>query len=355
MDTEWNDYGQVRSSHHLSTSLTSISLTSAQVYSKALDSQLGPYQDVNPKAGKYAEDWMSLDGLAWPESPFSQSSLSSTGGSYSLQGSPWSPFEGSCTTATQALVQCNGLLDTQDTSYLNSPANAQSINANQTAFEIDWFPEDPRPVFPWVDLSSASKGGRTNEERAKENIMSVPSPISSPSPTSLTETPTPTTPESTCRSSELATPPKPTRISKRVKKDADARIPKRTRHTSAKPKPKPNRKPRSPSLASINSSVSQDSRNSHNLIEKQYRNRLNSQFESLLETLPHKEPTGEAGEKRLSKAEVLVHANQYIQELEEEMRILEEKNDELEECLEGWKARYSRLGDRDSSSSGSES
>jgi len=64
-----------------------------------------------------------------------------------------------------------------------------------------------------------------------------------------------------------------------------------------------------------------------------------------LETLTNKEPAGEAGEKKMSKAEILVHANQYIQQLEEEMRVLEEKNDELEDCLEGWKARYSRLGD----------
>jgi len=63
----------------------------------------------------------------------------------------------------------------------------------------------------------------------------------------------------------------------------------------------------------------------------------------------------EAGEKSLSKAEILVHANEYIQELEEQMRVLEEKNDELETCLEGWKARDSRLGDATSSSSGCES
>jgi flagellar biosynthesis chaperone FliJ len=55
---------------------------------------------------------------------------------------------------------------------------------------------------------------------------------------------------------------------------------------------------------------------------------------------------GEAGEKRVSKAEVLVHANQYIQELEEEMRVLEEKNKSLEECVEGWKEKWTKLGDR---------
>jgi hypothetical protein len=134
-----------------------------------------------------------------------------------------------------------------------------------------------------------------------------------------------------------------------MKKDSDyapkaSRTSKRTKYTSENPRPVlTNKKQRSASSASINSPVSQDSRNSHNLIEKQYRNRLNLQFESLLETLP-KEPVGEAGEKRVSKAEVLVHANEYIQELEEEMRLLEEKNDGLEECVQGWKVRWSKSG-----------
>jgi hypothetical protein len=42
-------------------------------------------------------------------------------------------------------------------------------------------------------------------------------------------------------------------------------------------------------------------------VEKQYRNRLNGQFETLLQKLP-KEEAGYADEKRVSKVEVLVLA-----------------------------------------------
>lgn len=80
-------------------------------------------------------------------------------------------------------------------------------------------------------------------------------------------------------------------------------------------------------------------RNNHSLVEKQYRSRLIVQFESLLETLP-KKPVGREGEKRVNKMEVLVHANQYIQELERDMKALEEENDRLEGCVEDLKSKW---------------
>lgn len=72
------------------------------------------------------------------------------------------------------------------------------------------------------------------------------------------------------------------------------------------------------------------------MIEKQYRNRLNLQFESLLETLPK----GLQDEKRVGKAEVLIHANQYIQKLEKDLRLLEEKNLGLEGCVKDMERRW---------------
>ncbi|KAJ9150657.1 hypothetical protein NKR23_g3587 [Pleurostoma richardsiae] len=84
------------------------------------------------------------------------------------------------------------------------------------------------------------------------------------------------------------------------------------------------------------------SRNSHNLVEKQYRNRLNAQFESLLDALPDpmRAPSSGAadgsgmqsfdfGEKRVSKAEVLDLARRHIQSLERERDALERERDDL--------------------------
>lgn len=69
-------------------------------------------------------------------------------------------------------------------------------------------------------------------------------------------------------------------------------------------------------------------------MEKQYRNRLNSQFESLLSALPAEDVfcQGESGgveQKRVSKAEVLVLAEKYIKELEKERIELKGENGEL--------------------------
>ncbi|KAL1863960.1 hypothetical protein VTK73DRAFT_6280 [Phialemonium thermophilum] len=74
-------------------------------------------------------------------------------------------------------------------------------------------------------------------------------------------------------------------------------------------------------------------RHSHNMVEKQYRNRLNQQFESLLAVLPAESQGsrggGEGDERRLSKAEVLDMARQRITTLEEERRTLQLEREEL--------------------------
>lgn len=79
-------------------------------------------------------------------------------------------------------------------------------------------------------------------------------------------------------------------------------------------------------------------RSSHNQVEKQYRNRLNHQFERLLAILPT--PIDESGgiegedaarnsDRRLSKVEVLDMARQHIQMLEREASELEQQRQEL--------------------------
>ncbi|KAM5353793.1 hypothetical protein ACJ41O_000443 [Fusarium nematophilum] len=84
-------------------------------------------------------------------------------------------------------------------------------------------------------------------------------------------------------------------------------------------------------------------RASHNLVEKQYRNRLNAQFESLLSALPEHARHGGPGngddnesegandpDRRVSKGEVLEMARKHIQALEQERNQLERENLELQ-------------------------
>lgn len=66
-------------------------------------------------------------------------------------------------------------------------------------------------------------------------------------------------------------------------------------------------------------------RAAHNQVEQQYRKRLNGYFEKLLEVLPE----GEAGERRVSKAEVLDLARRRIKVLEKEMAGLQKERKEL--------------------------
>lgn len=114
------------------------------------------------------------------------------------------------------------------------------------------------------------------------------------------------------------------------------------------------RERRSPSLISKNahkqrgteSVEERKNRNSHNVVEKQYRNRLNAQFESLLDTLPAAvrrmsgddegatgEPARSKGEKRVSKGEVLDMGRRHIQALEEERENLTIERNKLRDSL----------------------
>ncbi|KAJ3513359.1 hypothetical protein NM208_g15198 [Fusarium decemcellulare] len=105
-------------------------------------------------------------------------------------------------------------------------------------------------------------------------------------------------------------------------------------------------------------------RASHNLVEKQYRNRLNAQFESLLSALPDQARHGGNGngddnesdganeaDRRVSKGEVLEMARKHIQTLERERNQLELENLELQGSLRRLKGSAS---DGTVSSSGQE-
>ncbi|CAJ2506944.1 Uu.00g081300.m01.CDS01 [Anthostomella pinea] len=109
------------------------------------------------------------------------------------------------------------------------------------------------------------------------------------------------------------------------------------------------------------------SRETHNNVEKQYRNRLNMHFESLLSALPESMQCGEEGggvggelgggggggggsvagggegaDRRVSKAEVLDMARRHIKALERECALLEGERDELRDNNEKLRWMFSR-------------
>ncbi|KAH6666317.1 hypothetical protein B0J14DRAFT_200860 [Halenospora varia] len=92
------------------------------------------------------------------------------------------------------------------------------------------------------------------------------------------------------------------------------------------------------------STTTPGARTNHNLVEKQYRTRLNGQFENLLQSLPLEAVGGVDGEKKVSKAEVLVLAKEHIRELERENRMLEEENFGLKNAVEELRRRWVELG-----------
>jgi hypothetical protein len=78
------------------------------------------------------------------------------------------------------------------------------------------------------------------------------------------------------------------------------------------------------------------SRTNHNMVEKQYRNRLNSQFDTLLSVLPDAVMDSRVSgseERKISKAEVLILAMQHISQLEKAGSQLKGERDALLEKL----------------------
>lgn len=98
-----------------------------------------------------------------------------------------------------------------------------------------------------------------------------------------------------------------------------------------------------------------NTKTSHNMVEKQYRGRLNGQFTTLLGVLPPDLVAAEvdgylrdgaSAEKKVSKAEVLVLARNRIEDLEREKRELEGGNNALLQDMQRLKGDWVRLGEQ---------
>jgi hypothetical protein len=96
-----------------------------------------------------------------------------------------------------------------------------------------------------------------------------------------------------------------------------------------------------------------DSRAIHNLIERQYRNRLNNQFSSLLDAIPRELVVAEVGngygdaerealDKRVNKGDVLMLAKRHIEALEKRGRELETQREVMLRDIDQYKKMWMR-------------
>ncbi|TVY32035.1 Allergen Fus c [Lachnellula subtilissima] len=127
------------------------------------------------------------------------------------------------------------------------------------------------------------------------------------------------------------------------KPDSSAKTPKRPRKSAKTSKnTTPMSSKRSPTTPDSDTGAGSSSalRANHNLTEKLYRNRLNGQFEVLLSALPPAHDAGDVRdgeEKRVSKAEVLILAKEYIRALEQTRLELEKEMGSLSSNVESLK------------------
>jgi len=233
----------------------------------------------------------------------------STGGPFysPLDDGHLNPFEDSFLSA-QSSVPMN------DYSEARHPYSAIGYQNNCGNESVGPFMSTP----PYVNLSSITIDDSLNDESDEQIILSETQPRAS-NPPSSTRQPAWTSPR---RGSTISDPKLPHQHHKRTKSETYAK------------------KLRSNSVSSSSGSFHlPGARTNHNLVEKQYRTRLNSQFDTLLKSLPR-----EGGEKRVSKAEVLILAKSRIEELEAGKKSLEAERIELQTSFEGLKERWVDLG-----------
>jgi len=99
----------------------------------------------------------------------------------------------------------------------------------------------------------------------------------------------------------------------------------------------------SSSAKSPSSKENNKGRTNHNQVEKEYRNRLNGQFETLLSSLPNDDDRVGA-KSRVSKADVLVLAKKHIMQLEREKMMLEEQRQKLQGNVQELKRKFMEVG-----------
>jgi len=222
------------------------------------------------------------------------------------------------------------------------PSNAMAHVFNDIVPPRDDFNIDPRFLLPQLNINTSQQ----LQEDYHSSQLHSPKHTSNPSPT-----PTHTSTPSSSSKATLQPAWGGSRQTRRTSAIANSTSNTNNTSNSSRQTRKMQRNPAvtSPSSAADGSSSSTvqpptekaiDGRTQHNMIERQYRSRLNGQFETLLQILPSsmreltaRNPNGlidtRSLGKNVSKAEVLVMAIQYIQELENKGKQLGEDNERL--------------------------
>lgn len=285
---------------------------------------------------KNPQDWITVNPAQWPGTTYEESPLSSDGSGdvYSPlpDDQPWNPFEQSFANSRMA-ESFDGSAGEPYNTYQPMAYNARSPDPTLA------------PAFPYVNLSAITEDHAMIDDGLDGALRGDQVVQSSEFPSQLVRQPA----WGSRRNSSTS-----------ITKSAKSKHHKRTKsapsdHTNSASNPSSPLSPTRHKLRSTSttlfsrptssySTTASGARTNHNLVEKQYRTRLNGQFEILLQCLPREAIGGVDGEKRVSKAEVLVLAKEYIRELERKRKMLEEENFGLENAIEGFRRRWIELG-----------
>ncbi|PMD47513.1 hypothetical protein L207DRAFT_628147 [Hyaloscypha variabilis F] len=281
----------------------------------------------SPQSPAKSPGW-AFSPIAVPTSPYMESPLPGVG---FYADSTWDPFEQSFSSVQNSVENGNFLpYGYQATYSSNTQTGTQpyvslaAINESTTFDDVldDRISSGPYEISP---LSSPITNCQSEESRWASRSNSTSSGSSKP-----------VTPTKRRKSSG-----KGSHSSHSHSRSKSESIP-RLRSTTQSSRPTTSS---SSSSSSKSPPVSDDSkgRTNHNQVEKQYRNRLNGQFEMLLSALPS-EDGSDGARSRVSKAEVLMLAKRHIVELEREKMMLEGQHHALEGDVEDLKKKFMEMG-----------
>lgn len=306
------------------------------------------------------KDWLSSPVLSVPDWPndgqpgefYAASPISSSGVPTPSNGDSWNIFDDTFRKSIEPSPLTSPTMDTFVNPMINCPQNTSEPTWSSTwspGINSEGLASSYLPHSMIYDLSAACESGNENETKTSMYSYQPPSTYESPqSPRKAAWG----SPKHTRQSSRSSKPDRhPTRSRRRDSSSRAETVSSPTKGHQLRSTKQGHRisytepEGRNDSL--------KGARTSHNMVEKQYRTRLNGQFSNLLSALPP-DVTGtevdgcggidSGAEKRVSKAEVLVLAKKHIENLERTKKSLESDKRALAEDVQRLKGAWVRMG-----------
>lgn len=319
---------------------------SSSSYSRELWTSQGPLPQASPAWASPdlpPSPGVSTSAPIWSPTFYDTSppSTLSSAGIYSPPLDDWNQFDASFGVAAQWDPLQNSEIDSYGEDPLFSPTNSSSL------YDNDWMTNDSQAGnnYPYLTLADIHQDIPLDAKGL---------PFQSVGGSDLTPTVTLQSPPP--RKHARREPKEPQKSSKGAETDRRTRTStsssskssdRESRHSRKKSNSSPHQlrstKPTPSSSRTKKTAVLDDhGRTSHNLVEKQYRTRLNGQFEALLSVIPKEAISSDcsegestaAAERKLCKAEVLVLARKRIKELEKTHEGLQSEYDTLTDSVE---------------------